>query len=79
MRYVKPEQKFRCGDIVRGNPRYSDGPELGVVISSKFNKNAAAPYEYSVNWQQSIHCSWFPENELELIQKCLIQVRRDDI
>lgn len=72
-------QMFRCGDVVKGFPHYSKEPELGVILRSSSSTSKSSRYQYSINWQHSAPQSWFKENDLELVQKCLISVRRDEI
>ena len=71
------KQLFRCGDVVKGFPHYSNESEMGVIKNSIYHKSSPVPYQYSVNWEKTGEQSWFPETDLELVQKCLIQVRRD--
>jgi hypothetical protein len=63
---------FHCGDVVKGYPHYADIPEMGVILERSPSGN------YSINWQQSASQAWFEPEGLELVQRCLIQVRRSD-
>ena len=65
---------LHCGDVVKGFPKYSDKQELGVVLHRSSRGN-----NYAVNWEHAGHHSWYEGNELELVQRCMIQVRKSEI